>query len=72
MKGPRITVGLEYNEKPAVPAEPGSGQRSPNLCRMVAVVIDNRDPAFFPARLEAAVDTGKRGETRADFVRGNL
>src|SRR5262249_29728636 len=60
----RESMGLERQyHAPFGKAAPRTGQRSANLCRMMAVVVDDHDAAGLAAHGEAPRHAGKSGQS---------
>src|SRR5215831_10168054 len=72
VKRPRVAMWLKQHVDAAEPAQAGSIERSPDLSRMMAVIVHHGDAAFLAAQLKAPVDPAEDGEAFADRVRIHL
>src|SRR3990170_932185 len=65
---PRIPVRLEHRNHLAAGSGLCSGERGPDLRRVMAVIVDNRDPVDLALDLEAALHAAETPERRTDYL----
>ena len=69
---PGIPMGLEDDDDPSGPDLPGRGKRGPDLRRVMAVVVDHRDPVCLSPDFQPALGAGEPLEPLPDDGKGQV
>src|SRR5262249_56900673 len=72
MLRPRVAVGLEHRDDPAIEPGLGSGQGGADLRGVMAIVVHHEDTGSFALDLEATLHAREAGERLLDTLEWHL